>query len=336
MAGINSVHDLFFRESLSDQGVARDFLQNYLPGSVLEHIQLDTLRVCKDTFVDVDLRESCSDLLYEVRYTDGQPGFVYFLFEHKSYPDKFVSLQLLRYVLDIWDLYRKQQGREGSDKLPLIIPVVVYHGKQRGSCVRISELVSLPDAELAAYVPDFESLFYDFSPQSDRDIKGVILLKLVLLCLRAKNEPKNAQHVLEIVTLLSGLDDSESSLRWVEVVFKYLAQVMDVDKKEMHVMARQALSPGKEARFMTLAEQWRQDGMQAGRMEGRMEGRMAGRMAGRMEGRHVLLERLLRKRFGPGVTEQVEQKLRTATEEQLDAWGERLLDAASLDEVFDG
>lgn len=319
MAGINSPHDLFFRESLSDQGVARDFLQNYLPVEVLEHVQLETLRVCKDTFVDVDLRESCSDLLYDVRYTDGAPGFVYFLFEHKSYPDKYVSLQLLRYVLDIWDLYRKQQGNEGSDKLPLVIPVVVYHGKQRGSFTKVKDLISLPNKELSVYVPDFESLFYDFSPQSDRDIKGVILLKLVLLCLRAKNEPQNAQHVLEIVTLLSDLDDSESSLRWVEVIFKYLAQVMDVDKKEMHEMARKALSPGKEERLMTLAEQWRQDGMQAGRMEGR----------------HVLLERLLRKRFGSAVTDQVEKKLRTATEEQLDAWGERLLDAGSLDEVFD-
>ncbi|WP_133514341.1 Rpn family recombination-promoting nuclease/putative transposase [Halanaerobium saccharolyticum] len=41
------------------------------------------------------------------------------LIEHKSYPDKEVSLQLLKYITKIWDLYLKQNN---SGKLPVVLP----------------------------------------------------------------------------------------------------------------------------------------------------------------------------------------------------------------------
>ena len=80
------------------------FLANYLPPTVLHHIQLDSLTITKDSFVDKEHTAHYSDLLYQVTLTGDRPGFVYFLFEHKSYPDRFVSLQLLRHVLEIWKL----------------------------------------------------------------------------------------------------------------------------------------------------------------------------------------------------------------------------------------
>ena len=42
------------------------------------------------------MQQHQADLLYQVRLHDGQIAYVYFLFEHKSYPDRLVALQLLR------------------------------------------------------------------------------------------------------------------------------------------------------------------------------------------------------------------------------------------------
>ena len=58
-----------------------------------------------------------------------------------------------------------------------------------------------------------------------------------------------------------------------------------------------------------------------------------GREEGRKEGEAVLLRRLLLRRFG-AVPPWAETRLKGATTEQLEAWGERILDAATLDEVF--
>ena len=62
-------------------------------------------------------------------------------------------------------------------------------------------------------------------------------------------------------------------------------------------------------------------------------GREEGRKEGRKEGEAVLLRRQLLRRFG-AVPAWAETRLQGATTEQLEAWGERILDATTLDEVF--
>jgi predicted transposase/invertase (TIGR01784 family) len=321
MATVSNIHDTFFRETMSHKDVAVDFLQSYLPGDVLAHLRLETLSIRKDTFVGADQAGHYSDLLYEVSLGNDTPGFIYFLFEHKSYPDRFVSLQLLRYLVEIWELYRRQHP--GCPSLPMVIPVVVYHGKTPRRGTKLSGLMHPPEPALERYVPNFDMEFYDFSPRSDFGIKGQIVLQLVLSCFRAKNQPTVARHVADILQLLSQLDDSATSMHWVQTIFRYLTQTMDIDHGVVHELVKQHLSANKEDSIMTLAEQWLQEGLKKGRLEGRMEGRGA------------ILNRLLSKRFGQDILDiRMQERLRTATPEQLDLWAERILDARTIDEVF--
>lgn len=314
-------HDKFFRDILSQKDVAVDFLQNYLPPRVSEHVDLNSLAICKDTFVDKKWADYHSDMLYQVTFSGNRPGFVYFLFEHKSYHHHFLALQMLRYMLEIWELYCKQHSN--SQKLPLIIPISIYHGKQDQRAIKLSELVDLPDTAFDLYVPNFEISFYDFSPGSEQEIKGAITVKLLLSCFRAKNEPAELRHVVEIFKLLNQLDDDETALKWVEVIFRYMLDTMDISKQDIRKVARQALSAGKEETIMTLAEQLRQEGRQKGRQEGRQEERTE------------LFNRLLRKRFGSVLDAHVQKRLQNATPDQIDRWFDRILEAGSIEDVLD-
>ncbi len=68
---------------------------------------------------------------------------------------------------------------------------------------------------------------------------------------------------------------------------------------------------------------------------GRNEGRVEGRGEGEVIGRQAILQRLVTKRFGQNILDlQFQEQLRKATPEQLDIWAERILDAKSVDEVF--
>lgn len=58
-----------------------------------------------------------------------------------------------------------------------------------------------------------------------------------------------------------------------------------------------------------------------------------GRVEGRVEGEATLLLHLLRLRFG-AVPAEVEARVTTANTETLLRWSERILTAATLDEVF--
>ena len=62
---------------------------------------------------------------------------------------------------------------------------------------------------------------------------------------------------------------------------------------------------------------WREDGFKAGLKQGEQ----------------LLIMRLLEKRFGK-LPQSAEQKLQQASPEELEVWGERLLDAKNLDDVF--
>ncbi|MEZ4373102.1 MAG: DUF4351 domain-containing protein [Polyangiaceae bacterium] len=56
---------------------------------------------------------------------------------------------------------------------------------------------------------------------------------------------------------------------------------------------------------------------------------------GRAEGERRLLERQLRRKFGDAAIDQsVVSRLAAASEEQLAAWGDRVLDAQTLEELF--
>ena len=65
----------------------------------------------------------------------GEPGLVYVLVEHKSYSDSEAVLQMLSYMVRIWQRHVNGKGNEGrtaraarARTLPPIIPLLAYSG----------------------------------------------------------------------------------------------------------------------------------------------------------------------------------------------------------------
>jgi predicted transposase YdaD len=175
-------HDKVFREVYSNKENAWSLLADKLPDKVLKLVDLNTLEISKDSFIEKELADYYSDILYKVNLTDGSQGFIYVLFEHKSYYDKFVHLQLLEYMVKIWRLYIKQHKGETS-KLPIVIPLLICHGRKGWpeDTERLISLLSGPVEEIAGYIPDFGFELYDLLRYSDDQIKGTIMSRMILL-----------------------------------------------------------------------------------------------------------------------------------------------------------
>ena len=161
LAIINNPHDKYFKEVMGNVETAKSFLENYLPTKVVESIDLKKLEPEKDSFIEKELQDIYSDLLFKTKINDND-GYLYFLFEHKSYVEKRIAIQLLKYIISIWE---QKINKEKHDKLPVIIPVVVYHGRNRwkegfnlGS--QIEGYEDLPD-EIKRYIPDYVYNLYD-------------------------------------------------------------------------------------------------------------------------------------------------------------------------------
>lgn len=76
--------------------------------------------------------------------------------------------------------------------------------------------------------------------------------------------------------------------------------------------------------------EWKREGLQ----QGLQQGLQRGLQQGRIEGEATLLQRQIERKFGP-VNEATRARLAGAGSETLLMWGERVLTAASLAEVFD-
>ena len=76
-----------------------------------------------------------------------------------------------------------------------------------------------------------------------------------------------------------------------------------------------------------------QQGMQQGMQQGQ-QGMQQGMQQGRVEGERAVLERQLRQRFGL-LAPEVAKRLSQASARDLEAWAESVLDAETLNDVFD-
>jgi predicted transposase/invertase (TIGR01784 family) len=269
---ITAAHDKLVRHVYSNRENACSFLNHGLPEQVLKLIDLTTLEITKDSFIEKELADYHSDMLYKVKLTDGSQGFIYVLFEHKSYYDRFVHLQLLEYMAKIWRLYIKQNEKQ-PDCLPIVIPLLVCHARKEWpeGTMRLTSLLSGPVEDLAGYIPDFGFELYDLHRYSDDEIMGTIASRLALLLLKHIRDPDLQRKLPGIFALLRTLMEKDTGMQWLEVVLRYLTSAReeeDLSLKEIKEIVEQAVSKDMGGFVMTLAEKLRNEGEIKGLKEG--------------------------------------------------------------------
>ena len=147
-----SLHDNFFRALMERPKAAGALLRERLPPTIAKQLIGDPVLV-DGTFVDENMRKSQSDRLFQVALRGGRSAFIYCLVEHKSAPDPRVALQLLRYLVRVWE--RLDRQAKGKGLLPPILPLVVYHGEPQWSTpTRFSSMLAATE-EMRPHLLDF-------------------------------------------------------------------------------------------------------------------------------------------------------------------------------------
>ena len=326
---LNDPHDRFFRETFSRREVAEGFLRGYLPEAVVDGIAWESLAIAKDSFVEKALRSHFSDLLYTVRH-QGREIKIYLLVEHKSHPDAWVPLQLLRYQVRIWELHRKQDPQA---PLPPILTLVLYHGQQHWQVEGgFRALFGEMDAALLAYIPAFRYELCDLALPEPAAIRGAVLSRLCLLALKHIFDPSPKQALAEILPLARDILDRETALEMLEVVLRYYVQTTQtLDEQDIHELITQAAN--EEDSMQTFIDRYIEQGRQQGLFAGRQEGEQKGRQEGRQEGQQEVLLRQMSRKFGT-LTPRQRRRIQQADGETLLRWSEQVLFAATAEEAL--
>ncbi|MFT4127422.1 MAG: Rpn family recombination-promoting nuclease/putative transposase [Gordonia sp. (in: high G+C Gram-positive bacteria)] len=343
-------HDALFREVFGDPRNAGSELQSLLPSTVAERLDLDSLALLSGSFVDSDLTQVHSDLLFRTTF-DGRDAYLYVLIEHQSSPDGLMAFRMLRYQVRIWCRYLTDTGRAGEPtprRLPMIVPVVIYQGRRRWTApTDIAELLDIdPDtaSTLGDLVPHVRFLLDDLTSIDDSALRSRPLTPQARTALVLLGKAPGTQDAT--IWLTNWLSDwqelgRESDQRVMRLFVTYLLRVSNTPRESIEEFAA-LLGPDAEETIVSTAQklhdegrkQGRDEGRKEGRQQGRAEGRKEGRQQGRAEGQAQLLVDMLTARFGQ-VDAATREIVEHATTDQLTTWSIRLAQGApTIDEIL--
>ncbi|MBK8703414.1 MAG: Rpn family recombination-promoting nuclease/putative transposase [Saprospiraceae bacterium] len=150
-------HDAVFKAFFGDAKIAKSYLMNYTPADIQEKIDFSSFRRSDTAFVSGRFGVSFSDVVYETQLPGGGLARLLYLFEHKSYiPKQPIHLQLLDYLLQIWE-----DDLKNDRPLSFVIPIVVYHGRQKWPQRSLSAYLGNFPTAWQVFIPDFSYLLTD-------------------------------------------------------------------------------------------------------------------------------------------------------------------------------
>jgi predicted transposase/invertase (TIGR01784 family) len=220
---INNPHDKFFKEIFSDKKRATELIQTVLPDEINRVLNYKSIKNEETEFFDEKMKEFHSDLLFSIKTFDKTNIKIYLLFEHKSFVDKNINLQILSYLTRI---YLKM------DKITPVIPIIFYHGKEKWD-IPLNFIDSFnfsdKDAELfSKYIPDFTSEIINLKTTDLKKIISSLTLKVVLYTFKYIWDFEDLKKVEELIYLARNLFYKESGIKIIQRLLFYLYSTNDI------------------------------------------------------------------------------------------------------------
>ena len=257
-----------------------------------------------------------------VEWADGRREAVLFALEEESDWRTFSAHRLAHYCLDLADML-------GTDR---VVPVVIFlrdAGRAPASLALGTERRSYLTFEYMACklaeIPAESWLDSDNvvarvnlpNMRSPRERRVEVYAGAVRGLLELEPDRRRREKYLDFIDIYAGLTDNERR--------RYRRQYPE-ESSTMAGMFQRAREEG--------IEQGMRQGIERGVQQGIERGVQQGMNRGRVEGERALLRRQLRRRFGPLSPETV-ARVDQASARDLECWAENVLDAGTLDEVFD-
>ncbi|MGX9299915.1 Rpn family recombination-promoting nuclease/putative transposase [Pantoea ananatis] len=299
-------HDATFRQFLTQPEIARDFMELHLPAELRAVCDLSTLKLESGSFVEDDLRQYFSDVLYSLKTAQGDDGYVHVLIEHQSSPDKHMAFRLLRYAVAAMQRHLEA----GHKKLPLVIPVLFYTGKRRPYPYSTRWLDDFTDPALAnrLYITAFPLVDVTIIP--DEEIAEHRSMAALTLLQKHIHQRDLAELVDKLVpVLLAGYLSSSQ----VVSLIHYIVQAGETADAEALVRELAHRVPQHGDALMTIAQQLEQKGMEKG-ME---KGIQLGREEGRSEGEREATLKIARTMLQSGLDRETVMKMTGLSEDEL-------------------
>ncbi|HEX8115254.1 MAG TPA: Rpn family recombination-promoting nuclease/putative transposase [Kofleriaceae bacterium] len=296
-----------------------------MPAALRELIAWDTLHGESGSFVDPALADHHIDLLFSARLRTDATELIHVLLEDQSTADPAMPLRTLSYRTRVWNRCRKERP---DVWLPPILAVLVSHVPSGWTSSRTLDDMFDPSVRaipgLVASIPRSSLIIDDLAHLSNEDLQARSLgafQKLALWLLRDARAPRRLLDSFDtwIVTFAEA-ERAPAGVDATTALLTYMFRVIDPGHHDQLRAKIGKLGTHVEEIAMTIAEQWREEGIAKGREEGRI----------------AALRSQLSAKFGSQALDATcEARLQAATPAAVDHYLQRVLVADSLAAVFE-
>jgi len=275
---IKKKHDKMFAKTFGSTANAKAFLEMALPEMFLKVVDLSKLRIDKTRYVDDRFKDSFTDMVFKTkmkRHSAPGPGIekeivvdIYILFEHKSFRDEAILIQLLCYMYLMW-----QKDFDAKRPLRVIVPVVFYHGKAKWNIPRnFNEQFDVSD-EMREFLLNYRYILFDTADWNFQDERNaglrdnVFLLTAMALMKSAFN--KDIDAILEIFKFWQkkGFTGNKEKVLFF---LAYISETKDISQDKLEKLLEESKIDGGDI-MPTLADRLRKEGEKKGVKIGKLE-----------------------------------------------------------------
>ncbi|MBF0136967.1 MAG: Rpn family recombination-promoting nuclease/putative transposase [Magnetococcales bacterium] len=315
-------HDGGYKNLFSQQKMIRDLLIGFVHAAWVQHLDFNTLEKINVRTIGDDLRQREGDLLWRVRL-DKYWLHILLILELQASVDEAMPERMVDYAVSSYRDLRKSGVIKGT-VLPPVVPIVLYRGSSPwnvpldiGDCIP-----KVPGLE--PYQPRMRYILLDINTMIESDVLDTRNLAAALIAMEKSRSPERLRHLIRMLE-------------------QWLRKPEDASvRRAFSTWLRRVLLPTRlpgitlpELTDLNEEQDMLDEMVQIWSKELHEDGRRKGKQEGQQEEAKAFLLRLLNRRFGP-LPGWITEKIHLAKLPTLEAWGDRMLEAATLEEIFFG
>ena len=339
MTDSDSLYHRLFSHPLMIEGLVREFVPEVLAAGV-DFARMERVPA---KFHSRTGRRRESDVIWRLPTALGVDVYLYLLLEFQSQIDWWMAVRIQVYVGLLWQQLIDERTLKPGDRLPPILPIVLYNADPRWQAPTAShDLIALPaESSLWPWQPQVRYHLLDEGAFAGADLaRRDSLVALLFRLEHYRGEDELIALIDEAVGWFRQHRDYDRLKHlFTELIRQAVANLkgQDVAVPEDMMEIRNMMAQ----RSKELREQWIAEGVAKGMAQGVVQGMAQGVVQGMAQGvvqgmalgRAEVVLRLLVRRFGP-LPPGIEDRVRTADARLLDEWTDRVLDAPTLTDVF--
>ena len=266
-------HDSSYKDFFSHPEMVASLLRDFVPEEFVAELDFSTLEKCSGDYVTDAHRQRHGDAVWRIRWRDSY-AYILLMLEFQSQVDPWMAVRILAYTALLWQDLIKSGEIKTKDKLPPVLPIVLYNGDRPWTAATDIAKLLAPEAEhLRKYQPQQSYFILDESLVPENQLLGTGGLVAQLIRLERGGTPEEIGKIIQELIVLLG-SPSYIALRRTFALWigRVLLVRLGITKEVTEIYDLQEVG----AMLETRVDEWRKGYIAQGRREGFLEGRLEG------------------------------------------------------------